>query len=134
MDITTTPANTAIQASNPAGLRAALARFTGTSIWYRHPIFRDLLTTEGVQYLATHAGAQWLIDAIAAVQLAKPAVRAEDFQVWTLKVNPDHSAILICTDGNGQTLFRAEISWTDFPLDGIDLWYANNTIYLPSEH
>jgi len=45
-----------------AGIRAALAQFTGTSIWYRHPLFRGFLTTEGVQYLANNAAAHWLVD------------------------------------------------------------------------
>jgi len=26
------------------------------------------------------------------------------------------------------------IPYTDFPVDEITLWFANNTIYLPSEH
>ena len=117
-----------------AGIRAALAQFTGTGIWYRHPLFRDFLTTEGVQYLANNADAHWLVDTIAALQLAEASVRAEAFQVWTLKVEADRSAVLACTDGNDGPVFRSEISWTDFPLEEIDLWYANNTLYLPSEH
>ena len=117
-----------------AGIRAALAQFTGTSIWYRHPLFRGFLTTEGVQYLANNADAHWLIDTIALLQLAEASVREEPFQVWTLKVETDQSAVLTCTDGNDGLVFCSEISWTDFPLDEIDLWYANSTLYLPSEH
>ena len=128
MTITTAPQ------SRAAGIRAALAQFTGTGIWYRHPLFRDFLTTEGVQYLANSAGAHWLVDTIAGLQLAEASVRAEAFQVWTLKVEADRCAVLTCTDGNDGLVFRANISWTDFPLGEIDLWYANNTLYLPSEH
>lgn len=117
-----------------AGIRAALAQFTGTGIWYRHPLFRGFLTTEGVQYLANTAGAHWLVDTIAALQLAEASVRAEAFQVWNLKVEADRSAALTCTDGNDGQVFRTNINWTDFPLGEIDLWYANNTLYLPSEH
>lgn len=38
------------------------------------------------------------------------------------------------TAADEEALVRAEISWADFPLDENDLWYANNTLYLPSEH
>jgi hypothetical protein len=26
------------------------------------------------------------------------------------------------------------IPWTDFPLDTVTLWFADGTLYLPSEH
>jgi thiazole synthase ThiGH ThiG subunit len=133
---TNTAAATDISATDiPAiAIKAQLARFTGTERWYRHPLFRDLLTTEGVQYLADHAGAHWLVDAIAAAQVSEAALQDEPFQVWRLKVNADRSAVLTYSDGNNGQLFRSEVSWTDFPLDQIDIWYADNTLYLPSEH
>ena len=47
---------TAIQ--NPAAeIKAELAHFTGTSKWYRHPLFRDFLYNDGTQFLAERAGA-----------------------------------------------------------------------------
>ena len=51
-----------------------------------------------------------------------------------LKVNADHTATLTCGDGNDNTVYTKEIPFTDFPADEITLWFANNTIYLPSEH
>ena len=36
--------------------------------------------------------------------------------------------------GTGRIVFSKEIEYTDFPLDEITLWFANNTIYLPNEH
>ena len=126
--------DTTTATDNPAAIRAELATFTGTTCWFRHPIFRDLVTTEGVQYLVERAGAQWLVDAIATVQLAEPEVRGEAFQVWRLRVGSDRSATLTCTDGNEEHLFEARVAWTDFPLEEIDLWFANGTLYLPSEH
>jgi hypothetical protein len=54
--------------------------------------------------------------------------------VWTLKVRDDRTATLSCDDGNGNLVFSKEIEFTDFPLPEITLWFADNTIYLPSEH
>jgi len=113
---------------------ADLAQFTGSEHWYRHGLVRRILFTDGAKYLADKAGAYWLLDEIALAQAGQPAIRAEEFQVWTLKVHADHSAILTCDDGNGGAVFQKPIPVTDFPLPEITLWFANNTIYLPSEH
>ena len=44
------------------------------------------------------------------------------------------SGTLTCDDGNGRIVFTKEIQYTDFPLAEITLWFANNVIYLPTEH
>ena len=43
-------------------------------------------------------------------------------------------AELYLLNGNGKSVFSKELTFTDFPLDEITLWFANNVIYLPSEH
>ena len=64
----------------------------------------------------------------------REAVAGEEFQVWKLTVNPDRTAKLVCEDGNDNTVFEKAIPYTDFPAGGIELWFENSTIYLPSEH
>ena len=111
-----------------------LAQFTGSENWYRHGINRNVLYTDGAQHVAEHGGACWLLDEIATIQPYNKAVAAEDFQVWKLAVQPDRSATLTCDDGNGNIVFTKEIEYTDFPLDEITLYFANNVIHLPSEY
>lgn len=121
--------------TNPKTLNAAdLNQFTGTEQWYRHQLNRKVLYTEGAQHVAEHGGAYWLLDEIALAQHGIKAVAAQEFQVWTLKVRPDHTATLTCGDGNHNIVFTKELEFTDFPLPEIQLWYANTVIYLPSEH
>jgi hypothetical protein len=108
-----------------------LAQFTGTTQWFRHGLMRQVLYTEGVQYLAEQAGAYWLIDKVATLQL-EPKISAEGFQVWKLRV-ADDTATLTCEDGNDNTVYREAIGFTDFPLAEIDLWFEDNVIMLPSE-
>lgn len=110
-----------------------LDQFTGSEQWYRHAINRKVLLTDGAKYVADNAGAYWLLDEIAIIQRHEPRVAAEEFQVWKLKVNADHSAELTCEDGNDNVVYKKAISYTDFPIEGITLWFENNTIYLPSE-
>jgi hypothetical protein len=112
---------------------ADLRHFTGTETWYRHTVNRNVLYTEGAHYVA-ECGAYWLLDEIAISQPYNKAVAAEEFQVWKLTVHAGHSATLTCGDGNGRIVFTKEIPYTDFPLAEITIWFANNVIYLPSEH
>jgi hypothetical protein len=112
-----------------------LNQFTGSEHWYRHGLARDILFTDGAKYVADKAGAYWLLDEIALAQRGIAAVRAEEFQVWKLTVDTEKcTATLACEDGNNRTVFEKAIPFTDFPLPEIALWFANNTIYLPSEH
>lgn len=114
--------------------RESLAAFTGSETFYRHPLYRRAVYSEGVRHLADAGGAFWLVDEILLVQPYEPALRAAEFQVWTLTVAANQSATLVCTDGNDTRLYAKDIPWTDFPLSEISLWFANDTLYLPSEH
>ena len=112
---------------------ADLRQFTGTEHYYRHGLFRNVVYTDGVQYLAEEAGAYWLIDAIAAAQYGESRVRAEEFQVWTLTVGPGHRGRLTCEDGNYNVVYRQDLDFTTFPLPCVVLYFENRVLYLPSE-
>lgn len=115
--------------------KADLAHFTGSETFYRHSLMRSVTYTEGVQFLAEKAGAYWLVDKVATLQL-EPEVRREEFQVWKLWLDrSDNSkATLVCEDGNDKVVYRETIDFTDFPLDEITLYFVNNVIMLPSEY
>ncbi len=110
-----------------------LAQFTGTEQWYRHSINRTVLYTDGVRYVVEHGQAYWLLDEIALIQPFDKSIAAEEFQVWKLEVQPDKTGTLTCDDGNGLLVFSKEIPYTDFPLETITLYFANDVIHLPSE-
>lgn len=111
-----------------------LAQFTGSANFYRHGLVREVLYTEGVEYVAETVGAYWLLDEIALAQRHIIPVKAEGFQVWDLKVNADQSGVLTCGDGNGRELYAKRIDFTDFPEPGVRFYYANWVIHLPSEY
>ena len=111
-----------------------LAQFTGSENWYRHGINRNVLFTDGAKHVADEGGAYWLLDAIAICQRSEARVASEEFQVWKLSVASDRTATLVCEDGNDNVVYTQRVEFTDFPLDEITLWFANDVIYLPSEH
>jgi hypothetical protein len=43
-------------------------------------------------------------------------------------------ATVLCNDGNGSVAYTQEIPFTDFLLDEVKLYFANNVIHLPSEY
>ena len=114
--------------------RAALRQFTGTEQWYRHGLVRNVLFTDGAKYVADSAGAYWLLDEIAFAQKGEPAIAAEAFQFWKLAVKPNQTATLTCEDGDGHAVFSKEIEFTDFPAEGVELYFTDNTILVPSEY
>jgi hypothetical protein len=113
---------------------ADLHHFTGTENWYRHPFVRQVLYTDGAQYVAEKGGAYWLLDEIAFAQKGNPRVAAEPFQVWKLQVKPDQTATLSCENGNGTPVTAKQLDYTDFPLAEITFYFTNNVILLPSEY
>jgi hypothetical protein len=112
---------------------ADLANFTGSENWYQHWLGKSLYT-DGARFVADRAGAYWLLDEIVTNQ-TRPKIKAEEFQVWTLKVDLEkHKGVLTCDDGNGNVVFSKRIEFTDFPLPEIKLYCTDGTILLPSEY
>jgi hypothetical protein len=97
-------------------LSRELRHFTGSETWFRHGIVRDILFTEGAKHVADRAGAYWLLDEIALSQRHVSGVAGEEFQLWILAVNADHTGILTCEDGNGTAVYTKRIEYTDFPM------------------
>ncbi len=116
-----------------AYLKSELRNYCGTETWFRHPLFRKFLFTEGVQFLAEAAECFWLIDMIFGFQLDQQAVKDEYFQTWDLTVGENKTATLTCGDGNDNIVFTHNLTFTTFPLESIRLFFTDNVLLLPSE-
>ena len=126
--------NTMNAAQKAQYLESQLRNFCGTENWYRHPLFRQFLYTDGVQFLGYEAGAYWLIDMIFGFQREQKAVRNEPFQTWDLIKGENNKATLTCGDGNNNIVFTHDLTYTDFPLDKIRLFLIDNVLLLTSEY
>lgn len=126
--------------------QAELAQFTGGLERYQTWANKNVIFTEGIEYLARKAGAFWLIDCISSyfgTRLMRNAIEQDDrlnwLQFWRLEVHDDHSATVTSRADYGVEPFvTQQIEFTDFPLDGVDIWAGFDgrrwTLYLPSEH
>jgi hypothetical protein len=65
---------------------------------------------------------------------SQKTVAAEVLQLWKLKVNADHTAVLICEDGDGKPVYSKAIEFTNFPLPEIAFYFTDNVILLPGEY
>ena len=119
-------------------LQADLAQCYGSTTVYKHPF--GIRFTEGIKTLADEAQCNWLVDAIASHQKGYQIIYNTDlqeFQLWLLTVNEDHSAILACYEDSPSTceaVITQLIPATDFPLPEIKLYLEQGTLLLPSEH
>jgi hypothetical protein len=107
-----------------------LRRFTGSEVFYRHPLFPKYVYTEGVQYLAEAAGAYWLVEYILSHQ-TDAKIGTERFQVWTLEVGEDHSAVIRVEDGDKNPVKQFRLTFTDFPMKEFSLWFTGETRKAP---
>lgn len=116
----------------PNEIRAELAHYTGTVNWWRHPLNRNILYTDGVQRFAELCGAYWLLDILA----TEPEIlkqQADDFAVVVVTVK-DSEALMTVTDGNENTAFSRPIAFTTLPDGEWKFYFYNNTIMLTSEY
>lgn len=107
-----------------------LRHFTGSTRYFRHPL--GIVYTEGIQYLAEHAGAYWLIDVVASYQ---PRLRSENFQLWEIATQTDRTGVVTMrADTDEPELVRQDLEYTDFPLREFSFYLVDGTMLLKSEY
>jgi hypothetical protein len=117
-----------------------LRQFTGSEQLFRHGINRNLVYTEGVQYLAEKAECYWLIDEIATIVFPYLLKRHYD-EFYLIKfLVTEYNAVITVEDGNNKLYANHRVKFTDFPISGIPIKFylcASDGYYclmLPSEY
>ena len=87
-----------------------------------------------MKYLAEQGGAYWLIDKIFASQFENINLSEQEFQVWILSVNDNKTATLKCHDGDYNWQHEEKITYTDFSMKEITLYFTDHVLLLPSEY
>lgn len=110
-----------------------LSHFYGTVNYWKSPTpWVPFLYTDGVQHVAEHGGAYWLLDAIGSWQFEqriKQDSSLQDIQFWTLTVNEDQSAVLTCERDQDDVVVVQQIGYTDFPLVKIRFYLCHMFCY-----
>jgi hypothetical protein len=115
-------------------LKSTLSHFTGTTRYIRDP-FTGLIHTDGIEHLAERAGAQWLISDIGAVFRLHPNVKGIPFQLWTLTVSEENTAVLTCReDCDMPVIYEQKYEYTDFPVGTWKMYLIDGVLMVPSEY
>ena len=119
-------------------LEGALAGYTGTERYYRHPLQPRVTYSDGAKAFAERASAYWLLD-IMATELP-PFVDEHEIIFITTTVK-DHTASISAVRDKGEPpLWSRETAYTSLPDGDWALWMGlggpENTqvIFLPSEY
>ena len=94
-----------------------LRQFSGSEEVYKHWASRQIIYTEGLQYLAKEAGCYWLLDEVALMILPVLLKKHRDhFYLIKFMANADGSADIIAEDGSDNVYMKRHIELTDFPV------------------
>jgi len=107
-----------------------LPYFTGTVEYHKHKFLNYNLTlTDGAVYIREACDSYWLFDIIAQqAQIHKKFIAA-------LKQSKDGQwKFIVCDFNKKNVYYRQQIIYSDFPLDGIRLYFLKGICYLPGEH
>lgn len=118
-------------ATRAADIVQVLAHCTGTEHWYRHPLNRSCLYTDGAKTFATMAGAYWFLDIMATEVVTRQ--HEHEFIAVTLAV-ADSKATITADDGNGNVFWTRAIEFTDCPQGDWKFYVMNKTVLVPSEY
>lgn len=116
-----------------------LAQFIGTEGYFRHPLCKAVVYTDGVEYLASN-GAGWLVDMVAShLHTHKGLVEKCDgmlFTKFTLEKTRG-GRLEARKDTHAPVIFSQEVEYTDLPFD-VDIWAQHDgerwVMMLPSEY
>jgi len=115
-------------------LRSTLSNFTGTACHICDPL-TGLLFSDGIEHLADRAEANWLLSDIGAVFRHHPKVKGVRFQLWTLFVDKDHTAVLTCREDSGEpVIYEQKYEYTDFPVGTWKMYLVDGVLMVPSEY
>lgn len=113
-------------------LLSNLREFYGTENYHHHWCGGQILLTDGAAFLREAANCFWLFDIIASI---KPLLRKKDhFHVIKLTKQGDGEAVFVADDGNGNVHYTQKIGLTDFPLESLELYFADDVVMLKSEY
>lgn len=109
-----------------------LPHFNGTEQLWEHRTFAgSIFLSGGCNFIREKAQCRWLFDLIFSHQLK---LKTESFQCWKLNRVDGNSFSVQCSDGNKTILVSQVISYSDFPLDEIEIWMIDSVCLLPSEN
>ena len=117
-------------------LTTELQQFTGTELWHRNPLYKNMLYTDGVKYFAEEAGAYWFLDIVGTEYHPQTVGERPKWDYFlSIKLVVDGSkGVITVTDGNYTTFAERKVPYTDCPEGTWRFYLTDNVLLLPSEY
>jgi len=96
--------------------QADLHQFYGTENYHRLTLFKNVVFTDGMAYLANEANCYWLMNEIAAKTLELYKKNNDNVFIVVRLFKKGKEAVIQYSDGNNNILDQTKLSFTDFPL------------------
>lgn len=110
-----------------------LSQHTCTDGYYFDPLFRQIKYTSGVKYLRDN-GCNWLVvDSLANISANKNLRKSLDFLCIKFKAQ-DGKGLFTIENGDGKTLTKNNIPFTDCPDGEIKMFFTDGVLMLASEY
>ena len=111
-----------------------LSGFTGSQDFFKHPFFRSVVYTEGVQFIGAN-GCGWLLDKILANVCHNKTLAKQEFISITMKCNlANKTAVVTFEDGDYKKLLIETIDYTDCTVEEIKFFFTDKVLMLSSEY
>lgn len=110
--------------------QANLEQFYGTEGYFFNPLWPNYMYTDGCKWLSDN-GAAWLITDC--LGYAQQFSKRHDFIAFKLTVANEEGTLSV-EDGNGNVLKSVALTYTDFPLPSVLLYFTNNVLMLSGEY
>ena len=108
--------------------------------WKFSPLFRNLVLTDGMQYLCESAQSFWLVDIVGSILCEKKTVsyfKRQSPVSIRIKLNGKGGAT-VSVGNEKKPFYVQEISYTDFPLQEFEFYVGDNGDFfvamIPSEN
>ena len=114
-------------------ITALIKQSTGTGQYHKYAPFSSYpVITDGVKAIMEAADCAWFLDIIGSWQTRSKKLDPH-FQVWTLKVKDDGSAV-VRGYNDTERIITQKVKMTDFPLPDFKVYLIDGVILLPNEY
>lgn len=107
-----------------------LINYYGTENYYK---VMGLNVTDGIGYIMKNGYSWFVTDFLSLIVTNYKGLKNEEFLTINLKINPDKTALMLVTDGNGNNLYTQKYNYTN-AIRELELFFINGVLLLSNEY
>lgn len=113
-------------------LTQKIMSFDNIGALYPHRLYKNYRYTDSVRENMLQTRSSWVVERIFALQERERALQSADTQLWVLKIFPDASILLACTDNEGAVLYFEHRDPVEYPKEELSFILEQGVLSLRS--